>query len=160
MAILKIRCFPDPILKKKTQRVSRVTAAERADLCDMAETMYLSQGIGLAANQVGIDKQLVVVDVGDGLMKLVNPILGKCRGRERMEEGCLSVPGALVKIGRFRTVAVACLNEEGEPVTFEASGLLARAIQHETDHLLGKTILDHLNPIRRMLVKKRLTKKR
>lgn len=158
MSILKIRYYPDPILKKKAEKVSCVTDAERAELCDMAETMYLSQGIGLAANQVGIDKQLVVVDVGDGLIKLVNPSISMRHGCDRMEEGCLSVPGAQVKVKRSRKVVVRCLNEEGKPLSLEASGLLARAIQHEADHLVGKTILDHLNPIQRLFLKNRLTK--
>ena len=95
-----IRKFPDPILRKKTKKVSKVTACERDILAEMAKVMYLSQGVGLAANQVGIDRSMAVIDVGSGLMKFVNPDIVKRRGIDMLEEGCLSVPEVCVKVKR------------------------------------------------------------
>jgi peptide deformylase len=159
MSILKILTYPDPLLKKKAKKVARVTAEEKKILTDMAETMYLSQGVGLAATQVGIEKQLIVIDIGEGLVKLVNPVIVKKRGRDCMEEGCLSVPGIQVKVRRAEEISVRSLDEEGGLSAFEAGGLFARAIQHEMDHLSGRLIVDFLNPIKRLFVKRKSKKK-
>lgn len=155
MADLKIRKIPDSILRKKAAKVDKVSDKEKKVLADMAETMYLNQGVGLAAVQVGIDRQLAVIDVGDGLIKLINPVIVKKDGQETQEEGCLSVPEVTVKIKRAKTVHVNFLNEEGEVMQLRAEGLLARAIQHEIDHLSGILIIDHLNPIQKLLLKKK-----
>ena len=159
MPILEIKKYPLPSLKVKAKKVYGVTVDEKRILDDMAETMYLNQGVGLAATQVGIDRQLAVIDVGEGLIKLVNPTITSKKGSAQMEEGCLSIPGIQVKIRRARGVSVSALNESGEPVNFTASGLFARAIQHEVDHLTGKLIIDYLNPLRRFLLKKKAAKK-
>jgi peptide deformylase len=153
VANLKVLTFPESILRKKAQKVSKVTDAERATLDDMAKTMYLSQGVGLAAVQVGIDRQLAVIDTGSGLIKMINPSIVKKDGLESQEEGCLSCPGACVKVRRAKKVVVSYLNESGEVAEIRADGLLARALQHEIDHLGGKLIIDHLNPIKKMLLK-------
>lgn len=156
MADLKIRKFPDNILRKKAVRVLKVTAAERSMLSDMADMMYLNQGVGLAATQVGINKQLVVIDIGEGLIKMINPSIVKKEGSETKEEGCLSCPGLLVKIKRSKKAAVCFLNEDGLTVELKAAGLLARAVQHELDHLSGVLIIDYLNPVKKIIAKKKL----
>ena len=121
----------------------------------MALSMYLSQGVGLAAVQVGIDKQLAVVDTGEGLIKMINPTIIKREGLETQEEGCLSVPGACVKVKRAKKIVVSFLNEQGEVTELRAEGLLSRAIQHEIDHLSGTVIVDYLHPLKKLLLKRR-----
>lgn len=155
MAELEIRKFPSPILRCKAEKVAKVGEREKKALEDMAKTMYFNQGVGLAAVQVGINKQLAVIDVGEGLLKLINPIITKKEGCEAMEEGCLSVPGASVNVKRAKKVLVSFLNEKGELNELKADGLLARAIQHEIDHLSGRLIIDYIHPIKRFLSKKR-----
>lgn len=144
---------PNKGLRKKTAKISKITDAERKLLSDMAKAMYLNSGVGLAANQIGIDKQLAVIDVGNGLIKMINPVIVKKDGILTEEEGCLSVPGVTVKVKRAKKVVVNFLNEAGECLSLEADGLLARAIQHEVDHLCGKLIIDYMGPIKRFLSK-------
>lgn len=155
MANMGIKKFPDQSLRKKAVKVGKVGDPERDMLRDMAETMYINNGVGLAAVQVGIGKQLAVVDVGDGLVKLINPAILRKEGSETQEEGCLSVPGAVVKVRRAKKIVVNFLNGDGLVSQISAEGLFARAIQHEIDHLSGKLIIDYLNPIKRLLLKKR-----
>lgn len=156
-----IRTFPSEILRKKAQTVKKVTDKERSILESMARTMYLSGGVGLAAVQVGIDMQLAVIDIGDGLIKLINPCITKKDGSQKCEEGCLSVPGTVVNVRRARRVIVSFLDESGCARSLKAEGLLARAVQHELDHLRGKLIIDYLDPIRKVIARRRaLTKKR
>ncbi|MCX5678187.1 MAG: peptide deformylase [Candidatus Omnitrophica bacterium] len=159
MQDLKIRKFPESILRKKAAKVGKVTEDERSILSEMADVMYLSQGVGLAAVQVGIDKQLAVIDIGEGLIKLVNPVIVKKDGIEAQEEGCLSCPGLTVKIKRAKKVVVNFLNENGDFIELKAEGLLARAVQHELDHLLGKLIIDYLSPVKKLLARKKLSRK-
>ena len=158
MPELKLKKFPDAVLRVKTSKVGKVTAAERRMLSEMAETMYLTQGVGLAAVQVGIDKQLAVIDVGDGLIQMVNPVITKREGVESMEEGCLSCPGASVVVKRARKVTVSFLNEHGDLMELKAEGLLARAVQHELDHLSGKLIIDYLGPVKKLIVERTIRK--
>lgn len=153
MAKLRIRVFPDPDLRVKAAKLKSVSPADKELLSDMALTMYLSQGVGLAATQVGIFKSLVVIDVGDGLIKLINPEVIKKHGTVVSEEGCLSVPGECIKIKRSKIVEVGFLNENGEPSLIKGEGLLAKALQHELDHLSGKLIIDYLNPIKKLLTR-------
>jgi len=159
MAKLKIRVFPDPDLRLKADKVISVGPAERELLSDMALAMYLNQGVGLAATQVGIRKSLVVIDVGDGLLKLVNPVITSKVGTQISEEGCLSVPGECIKIKRSKAVSVSFINEAGEPSNIKGEGLLAKALQHELDHLSGKLIIDYLNPIKKLLKRTKSCKK-
>lgn len=154
---LTILKFPEAILRKKAAKVTKVTDAERLILIEMADAMYLNQGVGLAAVQVGINKQLAVIDIGDGLIKFINPAIVKKEGSELEEEGCLSCPGVSVRIKRAKKVVAHFLDEKGEFVELKASGLLARAIQHELDHLSGKLIIDYMNPIKKLLAGKRLS---
>ena len=155
---LKIRKLPDPVLRKVAAKVVKVGDSDRHVLLLMAKAMYINQGVGLAALQVGIDRQLAVIDVGDGLIKLINPVIIRREGSETQEEGCLSVPGEYVRVKRSKKVTVNFLKEGGEAVQLKADGLLARAIQHEIDHLSGCLIVDYLNPIKKMLVKRRFRK--
>lgn len=159
MDSLRLSLFPAQILQKKAERVISVGDPERILMASMATTMYLNSGVGLAAVQVGIDKQIAVIDVGSGLIKMVNPDIVKCEGSVCEEEGCLSVPGVIIKVKRAGKVTVNFLNEKGEPAQIKAGGLLARAIQHEVDHLHGILILDHANPIKKALLKTKLRRK-
>jgi peptide deformylase len=156
---VKVARFPERILRKRADAVGKVTAEERKTLDEMARTMYLSHGVGLAAVQVGIGRQLAVVDTGTGLIKMVNPVIIKSEGSESMEEGCLSVPGTNVKVRRAKRIVVSYMNEDGNVVEMKAEGLLARAIQHEIDHLSGKLIIDYLGPIKQLLAKARTAAK-
>ena len=155
---LKIRKLPDPVLRKVAAKVVKVSDSDRRALSVMAKTMYLNHGVGLAALQVGIDRQLAVVDVGEGLIKFINPVIAKKEGSEVQEEGCLSVPGEYVRVKRAKKVTVNFLKENGEAAQLKACGLLARAIQHEVDHLSGCLIVDYLNPIKKILVNRKFKK--
>ena len=158
MASLPIKKLPNKILRKKAESVKKVTDIERKILDDMAETMYLNAGVGLAAPQIGMARQLAVIDTGKGLIKMINPCIVKCDGRVCHEEGCLSVPDISVKVKRSARVVVEFMNEEGDVIRISADGLLARAIQHELDHLNGKLIVDYLGPIRKLLLRKKIKK--
>lgn len=153
MSELKLIALPNPVLRKKAAKVEKVTEPVKELLGEMAKSMYLHQGVGLAAPQVGIDKQLAVIDVGEGLIKLINPVIVKKSGLATEEEGCLSVPGLTVKVKRAKSVIVNFLNDRGEVSQLKAEGLLARALQHELDHLAGVLIVDYINPIKKMLLK-------
>lgn len=160
MSEMKVRIFPDPALRVKSARVDAIGEAERAVFDDMARTMYVSQGVGLAANQVGLDRQFAVVNVGSGLIKMANPVIVKKEGAETHEEGCLSAPGATVRVKRAKKITVQYLNEDGAVCQLKAEGLLARAIQHEIDHLHGTIIIDYLNPIKKALAKRKIASKK
>jgi peptide deformylase len=147
MEILK---YPNPALKKASAPVLAIGEDDRTLLEEMAKVMYLSHGIGLAAPQVGVNRKLIVVDIGDkNLLRLVNPVIIEAEGRDEMEEGCLSVPNIYVNVKRAKSIKIKALNENGQLVNFKAAGLLARAILHEIDHINGRLIIDHLNPIKR-----------
>lgn len=158
MSDLRIRRYPDKILRKTAKKVSQVSNTERDELAAMAKTMYLNKGVGLAALQVGIDKQLAVIDIGNGLIMMVNPSITRKEGFEICEEGCLSVPDLSVKIKRAKLVIASYLDENGDVRQLRADGLLARAVQHEIDHLSGTLIIDYMNPIKKMIAGKRLSK--
>lgn len=140
---LKIRTLGDAVLRKKTRRVTAVTEEHRRLLSRMARVMYAIKGIGLAANQVGICESLAVVDSGTGLYKIINPKIIRKEGTQMLEEGCLSIPGATVKVKRAAKVTVRAWDENGKPITINADNLLACIFQHEIDHLNGKLIIDH-----------------
>jgi peptide deformylase len=137
MAIRNIRKDGDEILRKKSREVDAITEKIRMLLDDMADTMYNANGAGLAAPQVGILKRLVVIDVGEGLIKLVNPVVKSRSGQQRVVEGCLSVPGIWGEVDRPQHVSVEALNPDGEKITLEGEGILAQALCHEIDHLDG-----------------------
>ena len=147
---MEIKRFPDPVLRRKGEDVKSIGNDERRVLADMAETMYLKGGVGLAAIQVGIHRNMVVIDIGDGLKKMVNPVILKKDGSDTQEEGCLSVPEKCVSVKRSKKIVVDYLNEDSLAIRLSAEGLLARVIQHEIDHLFGKLIVDYLNPLKKM----------
>ena len=132
----------DDILRKKAKSVEKIDDKLLTLLDDMAETMYEANGVGLAGPQVGVLKRIVVVDVGTGLFKLINPVIEKTEGEEEDTEGCLSFPQIYGKVKRPQKVIVKALNEKGENITLEATDLLARAFCHEIDHLDGVLFID------------------
>lgn len=144
MAILDIVTVGDPVLETRAQEVPRITKKTMKLINDMIDTMYEAEGVGLAAPQVGVSQRIVVLDVGDGPFALVNPEIREGDGQEIDVEGCLSVPDRWVYVKRFQTVTVEGRNEKGRRVRLEAEGLLARALQHEIDHLDGILILDRM----------------
>lgn len=143
MAIRIIRKKEDPALRQRCSEVKEITPQIITILEDMAETMYHNDGVGLAANQVGIPKQLVVIDILDqGLLELINPKIVEAEGKEAEAEGCLSFPGIVGEVVRANKVTVEALNREGKKIRVQGSGLFARALQHEIDHLEGKVFID------------------
>ncbi|MCM8799822.1 MAG: peptide deformylase [Candidatus Omnitrophica bacterium] len=153
---LKLRFYPDNILRKKASLVRSVDNEIKDILKQMSEIMYEHKGVGLAANQVGLNISLLVADPGDHLYKLVNPKIIYKEGNEVMEEGCLSLPNLCVKIKRAKKIIVKALDEKGNSITMEADNLLSRILQHEIDHLNGKLIIDYLPLFKRILVKRKL----
>jgi peptide deformylase len=137
MAIRNIRKDGDEILRKKCREVDAVTDKIRILLKDMADTLYKADGAGLAAPQVGVLKRVVVIDAGDGLIELVNPVIISQSGQQIVPEGCLSIPGVWGEVNRPAFVAVEALNGNGANSRIEGEGLLAQALSHEIDHLDG-----------------------
>jgi len=161
MALLEILHFPDPRLRKKAQPVDKVDDQIRQTVSDMLETMYVAPGIGLAATQVDIQQQIIVMDVSDNKdapICLINPQIVDKDGEEEMQEGCLSVPGIFENVLRAGKITAKALDEHGKSVTYEVDGLLAVCIQHEMDHLNGKLFVDYLSPLKRQRIKKKLLK--
>lgn len=155
---LRIRVLGESVLRKKTKKVSKVTPEHQKLLSKMARFMYDSSGIGLAAPQVGISESLIVVDAGNGLYKLINPVIVNKKGRQVLAEGCLSLPGISVEVKRAKKVMVEALNEKGVPVIIEAKDLLACVFQHEIDHLMGKLIIDYVPFFKKFLIKRKIKK--
>jgi len=137
MALRQIRLFDDEILRKKSRIVEVVDDKIRQILNDMADRMYKSKGGGLASPQVGILKRLIVVDMGQGLIKLINPRIIKHEGIQEVVEGCLSIPNVLGKLKRPSKVTVQALNEEGDNIILTGTGDLAKCFCHKIDHLEG-----------------------
>ena len=166
MALLQVHEFPDPILQQHAMPVTVFDDKLRQLAADMLETMYEERGIGLAANQVAVLKQIVVVDVMAGdedhgqrePQVLVNPKIVAASGETAIEEGCLSVPEFRAEVARAEKITVEYQDLEGQPQTLEADGLLAICLQHEFDHLRGRLFIDYLPPLKQRMVKKRLAK--
>ncbi|HSB52415.1 MAG TPA: peptide deformylase [Dissulfurispiraceae bacterium] len=163
MAILPIRKYPEEVLKKRALPVAALDREMQRLIDDMIDTMYAAPGIGLAAPQVGVSQRLVVIDVSTReekhpLMVLINPEIVEADSLIESEEGCLSVPGYTAVVKRAGNVVARGLNREGKPVEVEATGLLARALQHEIDHLDGVLFVDRLSAIKREFFKKRYRK--
>lgn len=145
MARYKVVIAGDPVLRRISHPVKEVNENIKKLLNNMAETMYYAKGVGLAAPQVGISKRVIVVDIGDGLFKLVNPEIISSSGIQDGPEGCLSVPNIVGNVKRSEHIKVKALNENGDEVVIDASGYLARAFQHEIDHLNGILFIDHID---------------
>lgn len=142
VAVLKIRREGDPILRQKAKPVERITRRVLKLLKDMEETMYAADGVGLAAPQVGISQRIFVVDVGDGPMHFINPVLLAAEGTDVDKEGCLSIPGTFGYVERAARVRLSALDAKGKSVRIDAEGFLARVLQHELDHLDGILFTD------------------
>lgn len=161
MAILSILRYPDPRLHTVASPVERVDEGIRVLVRNMAETMYAAPGVGLAATQVNVHKQVIVMDVSenhDNLVTLINPRIIASSGTEEHEEGCLSVPGIYETVRRAERVTVQALNLEGGAITLEADGLLAVCIQHEMDHLQGRVFIEYLSQLKQTRIRNKLKK--
>jgi peptide deformylase len=163
MALLPIIKYPDPRLHKVAKPVVAVTQNTQKLIQDMSETMYAAPGIGLAATQIDVHEQIVVIDVSethDDLKVFINPVILELEGTEESEEGCLSVPGIYETVQRANRVKVQAQNENGETFQLEADGLLAVCIQHEIDHLQGKVFVEHLSHLKQTRIRAKLKKQR
>ena len=163
MALLSINKFPDKILKQKTSYVDNLDSGMQNLIEDMVETMHWARGLGLAANQVGVSRRLCVIDLSlkdekVPLIVLVNPVIVEKEGMIDADEGCLSLPGQMASIKRAEKILIKGLDREGKDIQLEAVGLLARAMQHEIDHLDGLLIFDRMSPIKREFFKRRYKK--
>jgi peptide deformylase len=162
MSLLNILRYPDPRLHKVAKPVAVFDAKLKRLVADMAETMYEAPGVGLAATQVDVHQQIIVIDTSEAhndLRVFINPeILWASAEKQVYEEGCLSVPGIYDGVERPAQVKVRAFNEEGEPFEIEADGLLAVCIQHEMDHLNGKVFVEYLSPLKRNRIKTKMLK--
>lgn len=161
MSRLSILRYPDARLHKVAAPVTVFDDGLKRLVADMVETMYAAPGIGLAAIQVDVPKQVIVVDVSerrDSLVVLVNPEILETTGVSDIEEGCLSVPGIYELVERAERVKVRAHDQNGNPFTLEAQGLLAVCIQHEMDHLKGKVFVEHLSQLKQQRIRAKLAK--
>ena len=162
MAILPILNYPDPRLHTVAKPVAEVDAGIRRLIDDMAETMYAAPGIGLAATQVDVHQQVIVMDISEDrsdLRVFINPRIVASEGAQDYEEGCLSVPGIYETVTRAGKITVEALGRDGQSFTLEAEGLLAVCIQHEMDHLRGKVFVEYLSPLKQTRIKNKLLKR-
>ena len=162
MALLNILNYPDPRLYKIASPVETVDENIRRLVENMAETMYAAPGIGLAATQVDVHKQVIVIDISEdknNLQVFINPKILNSSGSQNYEEGCLSVPGIYDTVTRAERVMVQALDAQGKSFTLEAEGLLAVCIQHEMDHLIGKVFVEYLSPLKQSRIKTKLKKR-
>jgi peptide deformylase len=163
MALLRIRKFPDPVLKNAADPVENIDGDVASFLDSMTQTMYAAPGVGLAATQVGDSRRLVVLDtdhehLGKHLLKLINPQIVESDGSIMWEEGCLSVIDFTADVQRATRVLVKAWTTDQQEISLEADGLLAIALQHEIDHLDGKLFIDRISRIKRELYRRRLAK--
>lgn len=166
MALREIRKFPDPVLRQKTDRVTNINGTIERLIDDMVETMHAAPGVGLAANQVGVSLQVAVIDLSTReekerrrpLLVIINPEVLSMEGSVVEEEGCLSIPEYAEKVKRAARVKVRAQDRTGKIFELEAEGLLAKALQHEIDHLNGLLFIDRLSPLKKSIFKRRLKK--
>src|SRR5215212_3072962 len=162
MAIFEILQYPDDRLNTRAQRVEKLDAATRRLIDDMTQTMYAAPGVGLAATQVDVHKQIIVIDVSDDrtdLRVFVNPEITRREGVAVNQEGCLSIPGIYDNVERAESVTVTALDRNGSRFTLNASGMLAACIQHEMDHLQGRIFVEHLSELKQNRVRAKLKKR-
>src|SRR5687767_14894453 len=162
MAILEILQYPDPRLNTPAQRVEKIDASTRKLIDDMVETMYAAPGVGLAATQVNVHQQIIVIDVSEDrsdLRVFINPEVTRREGLAVNQEGCLSVPGVYDNVERADSVTVTALDRNGSRFTLNASGLLATCIQHELDHLQGRVFVEHLSELKQNRIRAKIKKR-
>ena len=160
---MEIVTYPDPVLKRKALQVENIDGDIQSLIDNMSTLMYQSSGVGLAANQVGVEKRIFIFDIdykekGKNLTVLINPEIIVAEDKIEFEEGCLSVPDFQGKINRKRFVQVQGLDRDGKSITIETEDLTAICIQHEIDHLNGTLILDHVSHLKRSIYKRRIEK--
>jgi peptide deformylase len=163
LAVLEIRKYPDPVLRRKAKPVAEITPEIQKLIDDMIETMYAAPGVGLAAPQVGISLRLTVIDVSTKddphpLLVLINPVIISAEGELNEEEGCLSVTDFQSNVIRYAKVRIRATDRDGKTYEAEGEDLLARAFQHELDHLDGILFIDRISPLKRDLFKRRIKK--
>lgn len=161
MAVLEVLRFPDERLRTVATPVDDINDDIRQLVDDMFETMRAENGIGLAATQINVHKQVVVMDVSEDQNQpyvFINPKITAKQGSKINEEGCLSVPNNYAKVDRAEQITVKAFDQQGKEFELEATGLLAICIQHELDHLKGKLFVDYLSPLKRDRIKKKLEK--
>jgi peptide deformylase len=162
MSQLNILRYPDPRLHKVAKPVTAFDARLKHLIADMAETMYAAPGIGLAATQVDVHEQIIVIDISDAhddLRVLINPeVIWASDEKQVYDEGCLSVPGIYDGVERPSRVKVRALDADGKPFELDAEGLMAVCVQHEMDHLMGKVFVEYLSPLKRNRIKTKLAK--
>jgi len=162
MAVLEVLTYPDERLRQTAEKVEVIGEKINHLINDMQSTMYLNQGIGLAATQLGVNKRVLIIDLSAGkepgnFMAFINPeIITAGKETETDEEGCLSVPGIRERVKRHKDLVLRAFDREGQGLKIKADGLLARAIQHELDHLKGKLFIDRLPLLKRMMLRARL----
>ena len=146
MTVLNLRTLPDPVLRQKARRVTKIDDALQKLIDDMIDTMRDASGVGLAANQVGVLQRIVVIEIPDEeeVLVLINPEITRREGERLVEEGCLSIPGYRGELTRSLKVRARALDRDGNAVRIKADGLLAQALEHETDHINGTLYIDHL----------------
>ena len=146
MTVLNLRTLPDPVLRQKARRVTKIDDALQKLIDDMIDTMRDASGVGLAANQVGVLQKIVVIEIPEEeeVRVLINPEITRREGERLVEEGCLSIPGYRGELTRSLKVRVRALDRDGNTVRIRADGLLAQALEHETDHINGTLYIDHL----------------
>ncbi len=152
MAVRDLHLLGSPVLRQQSAEVALVDGAVRRFIDDLFETMDAAKGVGLAANQVGTATRIAVVGVQEERFVMVNPVIVSTEGRDRAEEGCLSIPDAYGEVTRPERIVLEAVDRNGQPYRKEATGLLARAIQHEIDHLDGILFIDHLGALKRQLL--------
>jgi len=161
MAILNILNYPDDRLRIKATPVENVDGRIAQLVDDILETMYAAPGIGLAATQVNVHEQIIVMDIGENKSRpltFINPEIIAQDGVQAIDEGCLSVPGIYEPVDRARHIQVRAIDQQGNPFEMEAEDLLAVCIQHEMDHLRGKLFVDYLSALKRQRIRKKLQK--
>lgn len=152
MSLLPIHLLGSPVLREPSAPVPEVTDEVRRLVDDMFETMDGAEGVGLAANQIGMAVRVAVVDAEGSRIAMINPTIAEASGKAREEEGCLSIPDVYGEVTRPERIVLEATDQHGAPYRLEAAGLLARAIQHEIDHLDGILFLDRLSPMKRRLL--------
>ena len=145
MSVLKMRTLPDPVLRQKASKVSKIDGSIQKLIDDMIETMHADAGVGLAAPQIGVSLRVAVIEIpGEEVITLINPEIIKRQGERVLQEACLSVPGYQGEIKRAVTVKVKAQNRQGKEFRLKGEGLLAQALEHEIDHLDGVVYIDHI----------------